>query len=111
MMPMASRPALFQPTQTERDLLLALAARYIWWKPSVEAVRYPQRIAAQVMNIGDYEDVQRLACALPSDRLRDVLRAAEAGQFSERSWHYWHYRLGLAKAPKDVPPTPVRIFE
>ncbi len=101
----------FVPTRTEHQLLEKLAARYIWWKPAAEAVLYPQRVAAQVMDIADYEDVQRLVHGLSPDELRAVLQAAEAGQFTDRSWHYWHYRLGLAKDSRDVPPLPVRIFE
>jgi hypothetical protein len=38
-----------------------------------------------------------------------VLARGEAGQFSARSWAYWHYRLGLAKVD-EVPPLPVRRF-
>jgi uncharacterized SAM-dependent methyltransferase len=96
---------------TELQLLEQLAARYIWWKTPADAVLYPQRVAAQVMNIGDYDDVQRLTHTLTSDVLRAVLRSAEAGQFNDRSWHYWHYRLGLAKMPENVPPLPARIYE
>lgn len=83
-----------------------MAARYIWWK-SPNASEDPRRVAAQVMNIGDYDDVQALARAVGDDYLRDVLRTAEAGQFDARSWAYWHYRLGLA-APAAVPPLPRR---
>lgn len=96
---------------TELQLLEQLAERYIWWKTPADAVLDPQRVAAQVMNIGDYDDVQRLARTLTTDGLRAVLRSAVAGQFNDRSWHYWHYRLGLAKMPEDVPPLPARIFE
>jgi len=93
----------------QQALLHQLAARYIWWKTPDEALRYPVRILAQVMDIGDYEDVQRMVDAFGDEVLQSVLRHAEAGQFSPRSWAYWHYRLGLA-APQgpDVPPMPVR---
>ena len=70
----------------------------------------PQRVMAQVMNIGDYDDVQLLAKQVGNDVLREVIAHAEAGQFNERSWTYWHYRLGLA-ALEQVPPLPVRRFE
>lgn len=69
----------------------------------------PVRVVAQVMNIGDYDDVQALAHQVGDDYLRDVLHYAEIGQFSERSWAYWHYRLALA-APGRVPPMPTRRF-
>ncbi len=93
----------------DRELLKALASKYIWWKTSVEAMSMPQRVIAQVMNIGDYTDVQRLASQMGDDVLRDVLSHAEAGQFNERSWAYWHYRLGLASVDQ-VPALPVRRF-
>ena len=68
---------------------------------------YPARVVTQVMNIGVFEDARRLAETLGDDCLRAVLRQAEAGQFNARSWHYWHYRLGLAE-PGQVLPLPVR---
>jgi hypothetical protein len=63
------------------------------------------------MNFGDYRDVQLLVELVGPERLRDLLLRAEAGWFSERSWHYWHYRLGLAHEPSQVPPLPSRRVE
>ena len=70
----------------------------------------PERVVAQVMNIGDYADVQALAALLGDDALRAVLTNAQAGQFNERSWTYWHYRLNLA-SEGEVPDLPVREFD
>ncbi|HDL98727.1 MAG TPA: hypothetical protein ENH16_03980 [Desulfobacteraceae bacterium] len=84
-----------------------MAHKYIWWKTPQEATRQPERIIAQVMDIGNYDDVQRLVAMVGEKSLRRVIINAEAGQFSERSWHYWHYRLGLA-APGRVPDMPKR---
>lgn len=67
----------------------------------------PERVAAQVMNIGDYDDVQLLANEVGEEYLRNVLSRAEIGQFDERSWAYWHYRLGMAK-PGEAPALPRR---
>lgn len=88
-------------------LLEKLAAKYIWWKPVHEALLFPERIVAQVMNIGDYDDVQQLAKQLGDDYLRNVLANSEIGKFNARSWAYWHYRLGIAR-PGEVPPMPSR---
>ena len=88
-------------------VLTALAAKYIWWKTPAEAVKLQDRLIAQVMNIGDYADVQTLAHRVGDGVLREVLANAQAGQFNERSWAYWHYRLGLA-ALGQVPPLPAR---
>jgi len=93
----------------DQAFLKRLAARYIWWKTPDEAVRYPNRVIAQVMKIGDFDDVQELIQVAGEDRLRQVIQQAEAGQFNDRSWAYWHYRLGLA-AIEQVPPLPVRKF-
>ncbi len=89
------------------ETLRALAARYIWWKSPEEAIATPRRVVAQVMDIGDYDDVQRLAKAVGENTPRDALAEAEPGWFSGGSWAYWHYRLGLAPAD-DLPPPPVR---
>ncbi len=92
-----------------QEFLKQLASKYIWWKTPDEAVAMPQRVIAQVMNIGDFKDVQNLAAEVGDDTLREVLSHAEAGQFNARSWAYWHYRLGLAKVD-EVPALPVRRF-
>ena len=84
-----------------------LASRYVWWKTPDEAMQFPLRVMAQVMNMGDFDDMRELAETVGKDALREVLRQAEAGEFNERSWHYWHYRLGLAELDK-VPPLPHR---
>jgi len=89
------------------ESLKLLARKYIWWKTPEEAVAMPERVIAQVMNIGDYADVQALAAQVGDAVLRDVLTHAQAGQFNKRSWAYWHYRLGLAEV-EQVPALPVR---
>jgi hypothetical protein len=89
--------------------LLPFAAKYIWWKEPSDAVCYPAQVIAQVMNIGTFTDVQKLRVAFGDTMLAEVLTNAEAGQFNPRSWHYWHYRLGLADIDH-VPPLPARQF-
>ncbi len=96
--------------QANLEILRQLAKKYIWWKTSDVAVSMPERIIAQVMNIGDYEDVQALVNQVGDEAFREVLSHAEPGQFNERSWTYWHYRLGVASIGH-VPPLPSRRFE
>jgi hypothetical protein len=93
--------------QEHAALLVDLAAKYLWWLTPAEAAAMPARVVAQVMHLGDYADVQRLAEAVGDDYLKAVLVHAAAGLFDERSWAYWHYRLGLAE-PEHVPPLPQR---
>lgn len=104
------RESLDEELRRHTPLLKEMARRYIWWMTPEDAIEFPARIVAQVMNIGVFRDASRMADALGDDCLRTVLQHAEAGQFNERSWHYWHYRLGLAKVD-EVPPLPVRRFE
>jgi hypothetical protein len=92
------------------ELLLDMARRYIWWKTPEQACAYPLRVAAQVMNMGDFDDVIRLTDCSGGDFLCAVIREAEPGWFSPRSWHFWHYRLGLAADVVDIPPLPKRSF-
>lgn len=96
-------------SQTDIDLLKRLASKYIWWQTPDEAIAMPERVIAQVMNIGDYADVQKLASQVGDEVLRDVITHAQAGQFDQRSWAYWHYRLGLASVDH-LPPMPSRRF-
>lgn len=93
--------------QFDQDTLTQYARKYVWWKSPDEAVQMPERIVAQVMNLGDYDDVQTLTTLVGDDYLRAVLSHAEIGQFNERSWAYWHYRLGLSR-PGRVPEMPQR---
>ena len=91
------------------EALRPYARKYLWWLTPEEALARPERIIAQVMNLGDSADVQALAALVGDEVPRAVLRRASAGQFNERSWAYWHYRLGLAE-PDQVPPLPKRAF-
>lgn len=94
-------------TSEALNVLRDLATRYIWWKSPEIAMQKPERVAAQVMNIGDYDDVLRLVAAVGDEYLRSVLAHAEIGQFNARSWHFWHYRLGMSEVGC-VPEMPVR---
>lgn len=91
----------------DRRTARRLARKYIWWQSAGQALRDQERLVAQVMNLGTYDDIQLVAGKLGDGYFRGVLKGAEAGSFNERSWAYWHYRLGLAR-PERVPPLPRR---
>lgn len=93
----------------DKDLLKPFAKRYIWWKSPDEAVQMPYRVIAQVMNIGDWDDVCALCSLVGDEVLRDVIQNAEAGWLNARSWNYWHIRL-YAMSDDQVPPMPTRRF-
>jgi hypothetical protein len=93
----------------QHDVLRMLAGKYIWWKTPDEALAMPERVIAQVMNIGDYDDVVHMVSELGDDVLRDVLKHAQAGQFNARSWAYWHFRLDITNQD-ELPALPTRKF-
>lgn len=72
------------------ELLHALAARYIWWESPDEAMMMPERVIAQVMNIGTYKDTQLLVKSVKTEVLRNVLAHAGVSEIScsRRSWKF-----------------------
>ncbi|MBI3375322.1 MAG: hypothetical protein HY017_26685 [Betaproteobacteria bacterium] len=89
-------------------MLRSLARRYVWWLSPAEALARPNFVATQVMEMGDYDDVLKLEATLGRETLVRALREAEAGRLSERSWIYWHHRLGAAG--RGIPPLPQRTL-
>src|SRR5260364_332748 len=56
------------------EALKPFASKYVWWKTPDEAVAMPERVIAQVMNMGDYADVQTLAVQVGDDALSGVFK-------------------------------------
>ena len=86
------------------------AGKYIWWQPPTVVANDPHRNIAQVMDLGTFEDVRTLEAQVGIDAFKQTLIDARPGEFSERSWHYWHLTLGLAEIAS-VPPMPMRRFD
>ena len=103
------QPPALASAEEEKELLRPMAARLIWWQPPEQALRRPQRVIAQVMDIGDFDALQQLRRRLGDGRLAQVLQQAEAGWFSPRSWTYWHRKLGITPTGP-VQPLPQRRF-
>jgi hypothetical protein len=89
--------------------LMYFARKYIWWQTPESAVTSPHRIIAQVMNLGTFEDAQALLREVGEAEFKRALLEARPGEFSERSWHYWHLVLGVTQLDT-IPPLPVRRF-
>ena len=58
------------------------------------------------MDIGDWYDVEKLITAFGEERFKEVLQSAQIGQFSPKSWQFWHIKLNL-----ELRDMPVRRFE
>jgi hypothetical protein len=91
--------------EARNAFLLHAAERYIWWETTNITLAYPQRIIAQVMNIGVWDDMCKLVELFSPRELKSVLKDAEIGQFNERSWNFWHLRL-----TDETPPMPKRVL-
>ena len=84
--------------------LEAVAQRLFWWQSPSEAFADLRRFAAQVMSLGNWEDVQVTRRELGEECLREALRRPPPGVFDARSWCYWHAVLEI----RPVPPLPQR---
>lgn len=84
-----------------------LAKRYLWWQTPVQTLANPHRLIAQVLNLGDWQDVERLREVVSDDILRDVLLTAQPGEFNQRSWNFWHLYLKMPNG-QNLPPLPKR---
>lgn len=61
---------LVPPSSAELDdLLRPLAAQLIWWQPADVSLRNPDRVIAQVLDLGTFEAGQRLRQVLGDRRL------------------------------------------
>jgi len=84
---------------SERDALRAIAEKLIWWQPPATSLRQPRRFLAQVMALGNWEEVRITRRAFGDEAFRAVLRDAPPGVFDPRSWHYWHHVFDLLPVP------------
>jgi hypothetical protein len=83
--------------------LKAIARSLVWWKPP-EEVDFLY-LVRRVMDRGTPEMVHLLRSRHGDDLFREALAGAEPGNFSEKSWNYWHLILGM----RPTPPLPQRL--
>lgn len=84
--------------------LRRIAERLMWWQPPAVSLQQLRRFIAQVMVLGNWEDVQTTRRAFGDDAFREVLCDAPPGIFDLRSWTYWHHVFRLLP----IPPLPQR---
>lgn len=94
-----------------RDALIArFGDKYLWWKPVGDAPHSEDRIIAQTMNFGTYDDILALEDAVGRDRLVEIMRRAQPGWLSDRSWEFWRGRLSYANGAEIAARPPRRAF-
>ncbi len=95
---------------TKQKELLRKFTHYIWWQSPEVSLNYPERLIAQVMDLGDWNDECQLMDTFGDDILRSVLSQAEAGWFRPKSWAFWNYRLRIVSFDSEPPNLPRRNF-
>jgi hypothetical protein len=84
--------------------------KYLWWKPPDGKPHSEDRIIAQTMNLGTYEDILLLEQAVGRARLVEIMMRAEPGWFNDRSWEFWRGRLSFATGATIPNAAPRRVF-
>ena len=88
------------------DVIGRLGRKYLWWRPVDGRPFSEDRISAQTMNLGTYDDILLLEQTVGQPRLVEIMQQAEPGWFDDRSWEFWRGRLSFATgaAIPDVAP-------
>ncbi|MEW6639790.1 MAG: hypothetical protein AB1586_04725 [Pseudomonadota bacterium] len=89
-----------------RRFIADLSQKYVWWEPVNGRCHTDDRIIAQAMNLATFDDVVQLEQVVGCRRLVDLMRRAEPGWFSARSWEFWRGRLSYSTGETiaDEPP-------
>ena len=83
-----------------------LGRKYLWWDSVGDEPHSENRIIAQAMNFGTFDDIIVLEQSVGKNRLVEVMLRAEAGWLSDRSWEFWRGRLSLligVTIPEEAP--------
>lgn len=92
------------------DVVAEFAQKYLWWEPVDGQPHSEDRIIAQTMNLGTYDDILLLEEAVGNARLLEVMLRAEPGWINDRSWEFWRGRLSLATGASIPRKAPRRAF-
>jgi hypothetical protein len=81
--------------------------KYLWWEPIGGEPFSEDRVIAQTMNLGTYDDILLLEQTVGRPHLVGIMRRAEPGWLSDRSWEFWRGRLSFATG-EAIPHKPPR---
>jgi hypothetical protein len=92
------------------ETVAGFGRKYLWWKPSGQQPHSDDRIVAQTMNLGTYDDILLLERTVGKVRLVEIMLHAEPGWINDRSWEFWRGRLSLATGAAIPNEAPRRTF-
>ena len=93
-----------------RETIAEFGRKYLWWEPVGGPPHSDDRIIAQTMNLGTYDDILRLEQAVGKARLVEIMLHAEPGWINDRSWEFWRGRLSFATGAAIPDAAPRRVF-
>jgi hypothetical protein len=93
-----------------RETIAEFGRKYLWWQPVGGAPHSEDRIIAQTMNLGTYDDILLLEQTVGQARLVEIMLHAEPGWINDRSWEFWRGRLSFATGAVIPDEAPRRAF-
>lgn len=93
------------------SIVAEFGRKYLWWKPADGRPHSEDRIIAQTMNLGTYDDILLLEQTMGRGRLVNVMLHAEPGWIDDRSWEFWRGRLSFATGAAIPQSAPRRTFD
>lgn len=93
-----------------RETIAGFGRKYLWWAPVGDRPHSDDRIIAQTMNLGTYDDILLLEQAVGRVRLVEIMLSAEPGWIDDRSWEFWRGRLSFATGAAIPDKAPRRVF-
>src|ERR1700712_421605 len=92
------------------DVIAAFGRKYLWWDPVGGTPFSEDRIIAQTMNLGTYDDILLLEQVVGQPGLVQIMLHAEPGWISDRSWEFWRGRLSFSTGAVIPDKAPRRSF-
>ena len=92
-------------------ILEQFGRKYLWWDPVGTQRFTDDRIIAQTMNLGTYDDILVLEQTVGKPQLVNIMRRAEPGWFNDRSWEFWRGRLSRTTGEAIPNQPPRRKFD
>ncbi|MFN2267951.1 MAG: hypothetical protein ABR542_04110 [Desulfonatronovibrio sp.] len=96
---------------TDNEYIRSLAKKYVWWKSPEQVLHDRRHFLASVMTFATVKDTLWMEQNFSRNELIDVLKKPPIGIFTARAWHFWHYRLGLAKNEYEISDLPKRTWQ
>jgi hypothetical protein len=93
-----------------RETIAEFGRKYLWWEPVGRQPHSDDRIIAQTMNLGTYDDILLLEQTVGKFGLVGIMLRAEPGWISDRSWEFWRGRLSFATGAAIPDKAPRRSF-